>query len=89
MKFKEDNNYLYLTIEPIDWKTKGKIILETIKSVPGRIYYPDTQSWRILKAHKSMLAEFLPPFTIAEELEGEEALKDLMDLLSDDTSYSL
>ena len=89
MKFKEDNNYLYLTIELIDWKTKGKIVLETIKSIPGRIYYPDTQSWRIPKAHKSMLAEFVSPYTIAEELEGEEALKDLMDLLSDDTSYSL
>jgi len=89
MKFKEDNNYLYLTIEPIDWKTKGKIVLETIKSVPGRVYFHDTQSWRIPKAHKSILAEFLPPYTIAEELEGEEALKDLMDLFSDDISYSL
>lgn len=89
MKFREDNNYLYVTIEDLDWKTKGKILLDTIKTIPGRQYYPDDKLWRIPRSQRSMLAEFLPPFTLAEELEGEEAIRDLMDLLSGDTSYSL
>lgn len=89
MKFREDNNYLHVSIEESDWKTKGKIVLETIKSIPGRRYNPEDQSWRILKSQKSMLAEFLSPYTDAEELEGQEAIRDLMELLSDDTSYSL
>ena len=89
MKVEEVNNYLFVTIEDSDWRTKGKILLETIKSIPGRVYYPADKSWKIPKSHKSMLAEFISPYTLQEELEGEQAIEDLMALLSDDISYSL
>lgn len=88
MKFEEFGNYLFVYIEDSDWKTKGKIALETLKSIPGKQYYPADKSWKILKSYKYMLAEFLPPFTAQEELEGEEALKDLFARL-DDKPYSL
>lgn len=87
MKFEECGIYLFVTIEPLDWKTKGKTILEIVKSIPGRTYYPADKSWRILKHQRPLLAEFLPPFTIEEELEGEQAIQDLWNRL-DGISYN-
>lgn len=89
MKLEESGNYLFITIEPNDWRTFGKRLLDTLKCIPGSQYLPN-KSWKINKSRKHLLGSLLPPFTIEEELEGEAALKEFLDQFSENyISYSL
>lgn len=85
----ESGKYLFITIEPDDWQRYGKSLLETIKSIPGRMYYPADKSWKIPASEKHHLSSFLPPFTLQEEAEGEIGLRQFLSQFEDNTSYSL
>ena len=89
MKISEFGNYLFVTIESTDWQYYGRRLLESIKAIPGRIYYPHDKSWKILKSQQNLLASYLPIFTAEEELEGELALTEFLNQFEDDNAYSL
>ena len=89
MKIDEFGNYLFVTIESTDLQYYGRRLLETIKAIPGRIYYPHDKTWKILKLQRNLLASFLPTFTAEEELEGELALTEFLAQFQDDNAYSL
>jgi len=90
MKIDEFGNYLFVTIEPADWQHYGRHLLDDIKAIPGRIYYPHDKSWKILKSQKSLLARYFSPFTAEEELEGELQFTDFLRQFDEsDTTYSL
>ncbi len=90
MKIDESGNYLFVTIESTDWQYYGRNLLDDIKAIPGRIYYPHNKSWKILKSQLKFLTRYLPLFTAKEELEGELALTEFMNQFEEsDNAYSL
>lgn len=89
MKLTESGNYLFITIEDHDWKFYGRRLLETIKSVPGRIYIPQSKEWRISNCRRHLLSGFVPPFTEAEEKEGLIEVQDFLDQFDSHKEYIL
>jgi len=90
MKVSEFGNCVFVTIESSDWQHYGKSLLNTIKSIPGRAYYPHDKSWKILKSQLPLLASFLPPFTLQEERDGEIGLQTFLAQFDEDyNAYSL
>ena len=90
MKIDEFGNYLFVTIESTDWQHYGRNLLDDIKAIPGRIYYPHNKSWKILKSQLKSLTRYFPLFTAEEELEGELALTEFLNQFEkSDNAYSL
>ena len=90
MKVSEFGIYVFVTIESLDWQHYGKSLLNTIKSIPGRMYYPHDKSWKILKSDLHYLSSFLSPFTLQEEAEGEIGLQTFLAQFDEDcNAYSL
>lgn len=89
MNLSEFGKYIFVTIEQEDWQRYGCNLLETIKSIPGRVYYPHDKSWKIPASEKHRLFSFLPPFTDEEEVEGRQGFEEFMAQFEDDISYSL
>jgi len=90
MKTCEFGSYVFVTIESSDWQRYGRHVLESIKAIPGRMYYPHDKSWKILKSQLHLLASFLPPFSLQEEAEGESHLQTFLAQFDEDrNAYSL
>jgi len=78
MKIEESGFYLLLTIESEDWRRFGRELLETIKSIPGRVYNPYNKTWKIHKSQHHLLSSYLPPFTLVEERQGDLDLQEFL-----------
>lgn len=90
MKISEFGIWVFVTIEASDWQHYGKSLLEAIKAIPGRMYYPHDKSWKILKSDIHLLSSFLPPFTLAEEHQAELDLQTFLAQFDEDcNAYSL
>jgi hypothetical protein len=89
MKISEFGMFAFVTIESSDWSNYGRSVLNTIKSIPGRIYYPYDKSWKILYSQLHFLSSFLPPFSPEEERQGEADLQTFLSQFDmDDNAYN-
>ena len=88
MQIDEVDHYLFITIESHDWRTFARRFIEVLKKIPGSLYIFQTKCWRIEVSQKHLVAEYLPPFTIEEELEGDRQLKTFLHQFDSDIAYS-